>query len=130
MKQHKEILIKNSLQKAEESLSAAELNINHNFLDTAQNRIYYAIFYAVTAVAYYAEFSTSKHSQLLGWFNKNFVKDNKIFPAEMFKLYQRTYENRRKSDYEFIWKPNKENLIADFEDAEKFIETVKNYIDS
>lgn len=128
MKQHKNILVQNSLEKAEEALKAAEFNINNNFFSTAQNRIYYAVFYAVTAIGYNEDFITSKHSQLLGWFNKNFVKDNKIFPVEMFRFYQRSFENRRKSDYEFIWKPNKNDLIADLEDAKKFIENIKNYL--
>jgi len=128
MKQHKDVLVQNSLQKAEESLKAAELNLNNDFLDTAQNRIYYSVFYAVTALGYNSEFITSKHSQLLGWFNKNFIKDLQIFPVEMFKFYQRAYENRRKSDYEFIWKPDKDNLLADIEDAKTFIETIKNYL--
>ena len=128
MKQHKDILVQNSLEKADEALRAAELNINNDFLSTAQNRIYYAVFYAAAALGYNAEFVTSKHSQLLGWFNKSLVKDNKIFPVEMFRFYQRTCENRKKSDYEFIWKPDKDNLIADLKDAGKFVKTVKNYL--
>lgn len=128
MKLHKDIIIENSFQKAEEAFKTAEFNIQNNFLDAAQNRIYYAIFYVVMALGYNEDFTTSKHRQLLGWFNKNFIKDKKIFSVEMNKFYQKAYENRMKSDYEFIWKPNKADLVADLKDAKQFIEVVKKYI--
>lgn len=47
-------------------------------LSTALNRLYYAIFYAVAALAQKFNFITSKHSQLLGWFNREFIKTGKL----------------------------------------------------
>ena len=39
----------------------------------AVNRIYYGLYYAVTALAIKHRFETSKHLQLIGWFNKEFI---------------------------------------------------------
>lgn len=128
MKQHKDVLIKNAFEKADEALACARLNIDNNLLNGGQNRIYYAIFYAVMALGYSKNFVTSKHSQLLGWFNKNFIYENKTFSEDMFKIYKESYENRTKSDYQFNWSPNKEDLLKDLEDAHNFVTTIKQYI--
>jgi len=47
-----------------------------NVYNLAANRIYYAIYYIVSALALKNDFFDIKHNQLLGWFNRNFVKTN------------------------------------------------------
>ena len=79
MMQHKDVLIKIALEKADESIKSAESSIENEFLSTAQNRIYYAIFYSVIALGYFYDFSSSKHSPYLSWFNKKFIYTDKIF---------------------------------------------------
>lgn len=128
MKQHKDILVQNSLQKADEALKTAKINIENTLLDGAQNRIYYAIFYAAMALGYNNDFITSKHSQLLGWFNKKFIKEEKVFEPELFQIYQNAYKSRMESDYEFTAKPDKEKLCKSLDKAIYFVESVKNYI--
>ncbi len=128
MKQHKESLINNSFLKAKEALDDAKYAIDGNRLSTAQNRIYYAIFYSVMALGYLHGFITSKHSQLLGWYNKKFVFEEKIFDDESYAIYKTAYENRMKSDYEFTYKPDKYIVNKSFADAEKFMKIIENYI--
>ncbi len=43
-------------------------------LTSAMNRIYYAMFYAVQAVLTTKNASFSKHGQVKGYFNKEFVR--------------------------------------------------------
>lgn len=78
MKQHKDILVKLSFEKADEALRSAKLNIDNNLLTAAQNRIYYALFYSVLALGYSNGFVTGKHGQLLGWFNKVFIHEKRF----------------------------------------------------
>jgi len=129
MKQHKDILIKNLIDKSNAALDDAKLALDHDRLDNALNRIYYAIFYIVSALAYTKNFVTSKHNQLLGWFIKNFIKEN-IFDIEYGKIYKKAYENRMKSDYEFTYKPDKEKVIDLLNKSRKFITMVHNYINN
>ncbi|MBD3308314.1 hypothetical protein GF339_17905 [candidate division KSB3 bacterium] len=49
------------------------------------NRIYYAMFYAVSALALLQGFSTSSHAQLRGYFNREFVKTG-IISIELGRL--------------------------------------------
>ena len=52
----KKIFIENYLDKSKEALIDAEVTINNDRLNNAQNRIYYAIFYAVMALGYLENF--------------------------------------------------------------------------
>ena len=107
--QDKKILTDNWLLKSSEALSDAENLIALNMLSSAQNRLYYGLFYAVMALAQSREFITSKHSGLQSWFNMEYIKTG-IFPKEMGKLYKTAYDNRQKSDYSITFKPEKSVL--------------------
>ncbi len=124
---HKEELIKLTLEKSDLAIKAAKDNINLDNLETAQNRIYYAIFYAVSALAYENDFITSKHKQLMGWFNKKFIHENKIFGENMFDIYKNSFSNRLKGDYEILFLTNKEDMVKSIEEAAFFVEEIKKY---
>jgi len=59
-------LIKYRINRAEETLGDTKLAIENNRLHLVANRIYYSVFYVVSALALKKDFTTSKHSQLLG----------------------------------------------------------------
>ena len=118
------IVVENWLLKSEEALQEAEVNIKTNCLQSAQNRLYYAIFYSVSALAKSKGFITSKHSQLLGWFNKEYVKAG-LFSKENAKIYVETFEFRQKSDYTFSFKPNIEKLNQSLIEVKEFITEIK-----
>jgi uncharacterized protein (UPF0332 family) len=124
MQDNKEILVDNWLFKSKEALKSTEKNIEIDELYTAQNRLYYTLFYAVSALAQKNEFATSKHSQLKGWFNREFIKTNKL-PKEYGELYYDLFDARQKSDYAFHFKPKKELLISDLEKVKEFIEIIR-----
>lgn len=125
--QDKEALIDNWLLKSKETLISVEKNICIDELYTAQNRLYYAAFYAVSALAQKNGFATSKHSQLKGWFSHEFIKTNKI-DKEYGKLYFELFESRQKSDYTFTYKPSKENLIINLGLVKEFIYEIEKQI--
>ena len=129
MQQHKDFLVQNLIDKYKQAFADAKFALNDNRLETSQNRIYYAIFYIISALAYLKGFSTSKHSQLLGWFNKIFIKEG-IFEKELAITYKDAFEYRMKSDYEFTYKPTNEKVKALYNEADKFIKIVQEYIDN
>jgi uncharacterized protein (UPF0332 family) len=87
------------LKKSDEALKDAEITIEHDRLENALSRLYYALFYSVTALAYLHGYSTSKHHQLLGWFNKKFIYEEKSFAPEDYLVYKEAFENRQNADY-------------------------------
>ncbi len=68
----KKELVRYRLEQAKETITEAELLIGHSKYRAAVNRIYYGMFYAVSAIGIQYGFATSKHAQLIGWFNKEF----------------------------------------------------------
>jgi uncharacterized protein (UPF0332 family) len=125
--EHKEDLIKYRIQRAEQTLKEAKSAMDNNSLLLAENRIYYAIFYIVSALALKFDFSTSKHSTLRGWFNQMFLK-TKSLDLDFGKTYSTAFEKRQKADYDDFVVFTSEEVSSDFENAKKFVEQVKEMI--
>lgn len=68
-------LIRYRLEEANETIADVQLLIDNDRLRAAINRIYYGMFYSLLALGIAYEFETSKHQQLIGWFNMNFVHE-------------------------------------------------------
>jgi len=71
-------LIQYRLTEAKDTQSDVELLISHDRLRAAINRAYYSMFYFFMALGLKYEFETSKHAQLIGWFNKTFIHEGLI----------------------------------------------------
>ncbi len=65
-------LIKYRIKQAKETFSVIELLIENDKYPAAFNRTYYGIFYSLLALGLKYGYETSKHQQLIGWFNKEF----------------------------------------------------------
>ncbi|GAK61729.1 UPF0332 protein TM_1000 [Candidatus Vecturithrix granuli] len=101
MPEDRQQLIEHSRAKAYNIEQEISCHIQNQQLFTAVNRIYYAIYYMLPALALKHEFSTSKHTQLIGWFNKHFVKTGKI-DAVYTRYIQEAFEKRMKGDYDVL----------------------------
>lgn len=92
-------LIDYRIQQANETIDLAKFLIESNKLVVAVNRIYYGMYYSLTALALKHKFETSKHTQLIGWFNKNFIS-TKIIEPKFGKILRNAFQNRTKGDYD------------------------------
>jgi len=129
MQVDKKELIKYRLSRASETLEEAKNSIENKRYLLAANRIYYASFYAVSALAIKHEFKTSKHAQLLSWFNKTFIK-TEIIEKRLGKFYLDAFEMRQESDYEDFVVIDKTSIDEKFKLASEFINKVQEIIDS
>ena len=108
----KQQIIQYRLDRAKESLNAARIMFDHELLMSAMNRIYYSMFYAVQALLILNDQSFSKHGQVKGYFNKEFIKTGR-FPKEFGKIFNIVFEYRQKYDYIDLSNPEK-ILISDY----------------
>lgn len=92
-------LIHYRIRQAKETIELAEFLKDSGKLSVAINRIYYGMYYAVTALALKHKFETSKHAQLIGWFNKEFVA-NDVIDEKYGKILRNAFQNRTKGDYD------------------------------
>lgn len=126
-KEEKQTLIEYRLERANESIKAARLLFENKLFTSAMNRIYYSMFYSVQALLVLNEKAFSKHGQVKGYFNKEFIKAG-IFPKEFGKIFNTVFEYRQKFDYVDMLVPEEE-LISDYIiEAQKFIDKISSYL--
>ncbi|MBM3436484.1 MAG: HEPN domain-containing protein, partial [Bacteroidetes bacterium] len=85
--------------------------------------VYYGMFYALTALALKHGFQSSKHLQLIGWFNKKFVKEN-IVSIKYGKILRDALKNRMDGDYAPFIEFEKEDIITLFAEMKDFIREI------
>ena len=120
-------LIRYRLSRAKETLEEANELVNSGHLYGAANRIYYACFYAVISLLLTENLSSTKHSGVIGLFNKNFVKTGEI-PKEMGKFYARMFDNRLESDYGELVEIEPDEIKQDLATAAEFISLISAVI--
>ena len=123
----KNALIEHRIAKSIETSFAAKVLIDNSLFRHAENRIYYSIFYLVSALATRYDFSTSKHKELLGWFNKNFVHTG-IVSTELKDIYREAFENRQEGDYEDFRTFELDEVTIHYERMLNFNEKITNLI--
>ena len=122
----KDDLIRYRLERAKETLCEAELMMNAGHLFGAANRLYYACFYAVSALLVKHDLTSGKHSGVMSLLNRHFVKPGR-FPVAFGKFYSRIFDYRSKGDYaDMLARP--EITQEDIKTAKDFIETIEQMI--
>lgn len=86
------------LERAREALLEAALLFDAGHLNVYVNRLYYACFYAVTALLVTRGISTSKHGHLRALLHRDFVKTG-IIPVALGKHFDRLFSSRQEGDY-------------------------------
>lgn len=123
----KQTYIEYRIKRAYETLKEASMLLQEDHLHGAVNRIYYAMFYAVSALALQHDFSTSSHSQLRGFFNREFVKTGKV-PVSMGRAFGFAYDNRTKGDYQDLVNFETPQVTELLREAGRFIDYLNNLI--
>ena len=117
---------KHRLRVAKEDLQAANLLLEANSYRGANNRAYYAIFHAVSAVLAVEEVAFKKHKDTLAYFNKNYVA-TEIFPRNLGRKIVKAEEICHESDYDTFYIASKEVTVEQIQTAEQLIELVEVY---
>lgn len=91
-------LIVYRMERAREALNEARLLLQAGHLNAYVNRLYYACFYAVSALLVTRGISTSKHGHLRSLLHRDFVKTGSI-PTELGRHFDRLFSSRQEGDY-------------------------------
>lgn len=92
-------LITLRLQNAKETIKEISIHIEHGFWNTATNRMYYACYYAVTALLLKNGISIKTHSGVRQAFSKEFVLSGQV-PKEQARFFSILFDNRQTGDYD------------------------------
>ena len=115
------------LEKAKEDLLTAELLLKENMLKASINRSYYAIFHSLRAVAVLSGFDSSKHSGIIAFFNKHFVKTG-IFAKETSSIIKNVSRLREKSDYDEFYVASKNEASEQLDKAKRLLSQIEEFI--
>lgn len=115
------------LERAREMLDAARQNLCINQYRTSLNRSYYAVFHAMRAVNILNGYDSSKHSGVIAYFNKNFLKENKL-DRNLYKIIKDSSYLREKSDYDDFFVIGRQETERQLENAEIFVKAVVDYL--
>ena len=105
------------IETSKSDIKAAEILLAAKEFRGANNRAYYGIYHAISAVHALDGNAYKRHKDALANFNKNYVK-TEIFPRKLGKKIVESEEIRHASDYDDFY-------IATREEAEEQIQTAK-----
>lgn len=93
----------------------------------ALNRAYYSAFDAMRSVNALDGFDSSKHSGVIAYFNREYVKTAK-FPVSTSSIIKKASMLREKSDYEDFYEPNREETEDVISKVDVFLADTETYL--
>lgn len=125
-----ESFAKYRLNKAKETLETAKMIFKDGKdLTSANNRAYYAIFYAIRSVLAIEEIDFKRHKDVLAYFNKEYV-NKEIFPKMIGRKISQAQRIREDSDYDDDYEPSLEKTQQQINSAEELVKLVEEYINN
>jgi hypothetical protein len=117
------------MARAREALDEANLLLANAHVHTAVNRIYYACFYAVSALLLTEGQSSSRHSGVRALFDRLWIGPERL-PREMGRFYRHLFDVRQRGDYTDLVTFDPAEARAWRDEAAVFVERIARTIDA
>ena len=115
------------MKQAEETLAEAARMLESGFSSRSiVNRSYYAMFYAVLALFIHSNtpHKTSKHSGIIGIFNKEFIHTGKL-DARLARMLYDLFDERMELDYRDFAEVSAQDSRVAVASAQEFVAAIK-----
>ena len=131
MEQHNESetiqdLVLYRIETAKSDLKSAEVLLNAGEYRGANNRAYYSIYHAISAIHALNGKAYKRHKDSLGNFNKEYIKTG-IFPGTLGRRIAEAEEIRHVSDYDDFYIATKEEAEEQIMTADELIRLIEIY---
>ena len=120
MSEAEDALIQYRLRRARETLGEAALLAHANHWNGCVNRLYYACFYAVTALLLSKGLSAATHAGVRSLFNEHFVRSGRV-PGEMARFFNGLLDERQHGDYADLAEFDETEVRPWVADARRFV---------
>jgi uncharacterized protein (UPF0332 family) len=120
-------LIQYRLDQASETLREGEILAREGLWHGVINRAYYVMFYATLALTAFRSETISKHSGVISFFDKEFIRTG-IFPKEYSRMLHIAFDRRQSNDYGEFSYIDQEEAEAALSEAKTFVDAVDNYL--
>ncbi len=120
-------LMKYRLDNAREKLESAKLLLDAGKYKDSIGHSYYAIFTAVRSVLAKENVDFSKHSGVIAYFQKEFIKTG-IFEKRYSRYLQAVFQIRNSCDYDDFFIASKQDAEEQYNRAEEFYNVIQKYL--
>lgn len=117
------------LGKSHEAEESATLLFEHRQWSACVSRLYYASFYAMSALLALRQLSYGKHSAVRASLHRDFVKTGAL-PVEAGMVYNRLFEWRQKADYEAFLEMNEQMAEDLLTQARDLLEVLRKHAEA
>ncbi|MDR2125621.1 MAG: HEPN domain-containing protein [Prevotellaceae bacterium] len=125
--EERDVIVVYRLQKAKTTLHEAKGNIELAYWHTVANRLYYACYYAASALLIKNGHIAQTHSGVIALLGQHFISKD-IISKELGKFYAKIFELRQTGDYSDWTVIEFADVLPLVESAEKFIYTIEELI--
>ena len=127
--EEKKQIVDYRLEKSKKTLEDAKKVIELEMWVTAANRLYYAAYYAVSALLISNNINTKTHDGIIRMFNQHFVYTGKI-DRELARQYNSLYTMRLTGDYGDCFDLQENDVLPLVKPAQTFIAKIWEMIES
>ncbi len=113
-------------EQADEALEEAGILLDAGYCRGALNRAYYAMFYALQVLVIINKIKVSKHSGVISYFDREFVKPG-IIDKKFSKWLHRLFDLRQDADYGDMFTPSEGQCRQAFGHAREFVQCIRDY---
>ena len=121
-------IVQYRLRRANEALEDARILARADRWNPCVSRLYYACFYAVSALLLLHDLSSSKHTGVRSLFNQHFVRTDKIAKS-LAEVYNDLFIRRQEGDYMDFVRFDAAQVGPWMEGAKQFVKAIAALID-
>ena len=123
----RQIIVSRELEKADRTYDDMSFCANEGKWEAAANRLYYALFHAMSALLINDGYIVKSHRGVMAMFGEHFVKTG-IFTKQDGALLSELVIMRDNADYNCFFEADEEKLKPFIEPTQQLIEKIKQYI--
>ncbi|MCA1669178.1 MAG: HEPN domain-containing protein [Thermomicrobia bacterium] len=120
-------LIRYRIERAAKTLEEADMLAQTGSWNGCANRLYYACFYAVSAVMARDGVSSSKHTGVRAFLNRHYIHTGRIEP-DLGKFYNQLFDTRLDGDYEDFVAFDDEKVRPLITEARRFVARIEELL--
>ena len=121
-------IVRYRIESAENTLAEVETHRANGFYNTAVNRLYYACYYAATAILIANGIEVKSHDGVRMNLGKYIVQEGILTP-ELGRYFSRLFSKRSTGDYDDFFNHSIETVDELMPDAKLFIQTIKDWVE-
>lgn len=120
-------LVSYRVEKAHATFEQAKANVANGYWDLIANRLYYAAYYATSALLLQNGYSVQTHNGIIQMLGLHFIKTGKL-DKRWGNIYSRLFANRQTGDYGDMFGLTEEQVLPLVSQTEEYINVICSMI--